>query len=130
MPTISNSLIIAEADLIEPIHPGESLMDDFIEALRDHAEQGRGVRCSATPSFRLENEWEWAFRSFNWHGRGLGESEPVSAREVRLLDLIGSSHTEVFSAQDLTMWMEFSLKVAHDSEIRRDEELGRGHSRL
>lgn len=28
---MSNSLITTEADLIEPIHPGEILMEDFIE---------------------------------------------------------------------------------------------------
>lgn len=28
---MSNSSIITEADLIEPIHPGEILMEDFIE---------------------------------------------------------------------------------------------------
>ncbi len=31
MPKVSNSLTTTEADTIEPIHPGEILMEDFIE---------------------------------------------------------------------------------------------------
>nr|WP_301453674.1 HigA family addiction module antitoxin [Acidipropionibacterium jensenii] len=31
MRTVSNSSTTAESDLIEPIHPGEILMEDFIE---------------------------------------------------------------------------------------------------
>lgn len=33
MRTLSNSSTTTEADLIEPIHPGEILMEDFIEGL-------------------------------------------------------------------------------------------------
>lgn len=33
MQTVPNSSTTTEADLIEPIHPGEILMEDFIEGL-------------------------------------------------------------------------------------------------
>lgn len=47
-----------------------------------------------------------------------------------VVDLIGLVHPEALPALDLTIWMDVPLEVARERGIRRDEALGRDHSRL
>lgn len=70
------------------------------------------------------------FRRYDWSRRELGEPERLPAGEVLIVDLIGLFHPEALPALDLTIWMDVPLEVARERGMRRDEALGRDHSRL
>lgn len=78
----------------------------------------------------FRDEREGTFRRFDWSRRELGEIEPVPAGDALLVDLIGLFHPEALPALDLTAWMDVPLDVARERGMRRDEQLGRDHSRL
>lgn len=70
------------------------------------------------------------FRRFDWTRRALGEPEPVPLADVLLVDLIGLFHPEALPALDLSIWVDVPLETAQARGMRRDEALGRDHTRL
>lgn len=70
------------------------------------------------------------FRRYDWALRALGSPEPVPTGSVLLVDLIGLFHPEALPALDLTIWIDVPLETASQRGMRRDEALGRDHSRL
>lgn len=109
--------------------------DDFLDPSRSHCRSGdwdgvdrRRLINEVLAPFR--DEREGSFRRYDWSRRELGEPEPVPGGEVLVVDLIGLVHPEALPALDLTIWMDVPLEVARERGIRRDEALGRDHSRL
>lgn len=109
--------------------------DDFLDPSRSHhrssdwagVERGRLVDEVLVP---FRDEREGTFRRFDWTRRELGEPEPLPTGDVLLVDLIGLFHPEALPVLDLTIWVDASLDTARERGMRRDEALGRGHSRL
>ena len=129
-----------KSTLVRRIVKGEPTMvrmrgDDFLEPSRSHhrsgdwdgVERGRLVNEVLIP-FREGRKG--MFRRFDWERRELGEPEPVPTRDVLLVDLIGLFHPEALPVMDLTIWVDVPLKTAWERGTRRDEAIGRDHSRL
>ncbi|TDP80535.1 hypothetical protein DEU31_0974 [Brachybacterium sp. AG952] len=109
--------------------------DDFLDPSRSHRRSSDwdGVdRCRLVSEVLapFREERESTFHRYDWSRRELGEPESVPAGEVLVVDLIGLFHPESLPALDLTIWMDVPLEAARERGMRRDEELGRDHSRL
>lgn len=109
--------------------------DDFLDPSRSHRRSSDwdGVdRCRLVSEVLapFREERESTFQRYDWSRRELGEPESVPAGEVLVVDLIGLFHPESLPALDLTIWMDVPLEAARERGMRRDEELGRDHSRL
>lgn len=129
-----------KSTLVRSIAEGESTMvrlrgDDFLDPSRSHhrsrdwagVERGRLVDEVLRP---FRDERDGTFRRFDWTLRALGEPEPVPTGDVLLVDLIGLFHPEAIPALDLKIWVDVDLETAQERGMRRDEALGRDHSRL
>lgn len=129
-----------KSTLVRDVVAGDSTMvrmrgDDFLDPSRSHRRSSdwdgvdrRRLVDEVLAPFREEREGR--FRRYDWSRRELGEPEPVPAGEVLIVDLIGLFHPEALPALDLTVWMDVPLEIARGRGMRRDEELGRDHSRL
>ena len=129
-----------KSTLVRAIAEGDTAMvrmrgDDFLDPSRSHrrssnwdgVDRRRLVGEVLTP---FCEEREGTFRRYDWSRRELGDPEPVPAGEVLVIDLIGLFHPEALPSLDLTIWMDVPLDVARERGMRRDEDLGRDHSRL
>lgn len=128
-----------KSTLVRSIVDGGSLVrmrgDDFLDPTRSHRRSGdrdgveRG-RLAEEVLFPFREERKSMFRRFDWTRRALGEPEPVPLADVLLVDLIGLFHPEALPALDLSIWVDVPLETAQARGMRRDEALGRDHTRL
>lgn len=127
--TLVRSLVESDPDMVR------LRGDDFLDPSLSHHRSGdwKGVereRLAREVLFPFREQRPSNFCRFDWSRRALGAPEPIPVAEVLLVDLIGLFHPEALPALDLTIWVDVPLDIAHARGIRRDQALGRDHSRL
>lgn len=110
--------------------------DDFLDPSRSHRRSSswdgvdrRRLVSEVLAPFREEREG--TFRRYDWSRRELGEPESVPAKKVPVVDSISLFRPEeALPTLDLKIWLHVPLEGARERGMRRDDDLGRDHSRL